>query len=85
MRNSLNRDIVAAGITLAFGILMLTRELPRDVQLAIWTYLIVGQLVCAWKRIRPATRGREGINGWMLFWISYLWAVIWWPRYLMPR
>lgn len=83
MRCSL--DVVATGVTLAFGIFMLTRELPRELQLAIWTYLIVGQLVCEWKRIKPTAAGRDGINGWMLYWVAHLWTVLWWPRYLLPK
>jgi len=78
-------DAFVTGATLVFGIFMAARELPREFELAIWIYLMVGQLVCGWWRIGPSTHGRRGIDAWMKYWVAYLWAITWWPRYVQRR
>jgi hypothetical protein len=78
-------DAFIAGATMIFGIYMVARQFPREIELAIWIYLMVGQLVCGWKRIGPSTHGRRGIDAWMKYWVAYLWTIAWWPRYLLRR
>ncbi len=53
-----NAEAIAAilsGATVIGAIYLLARQFPREIELAIWIYLMVGQLVCGWKRIGPST------------------------------
>jgi hypothetical protein len=83
-----NAEAIAAilsGATVIGAIYLLARQFPREIELAIWIYLMVGQLVCGWKRISPSTHGRRGMDAWIKYWAIYIWTITWWPRYLSRR